>query len=70
MGVSPIQAMKAFTIDDNKLLKTSRFPVLKNELLSFLTSAQSIDVAEYERSFFYLKANLPKWKQLQENGDN
>ena len=42
-GVSSTLAMEGFISDDKRKLKLSRLPILKQELLDYLTSAQSID---------------------------
>ncbi len=43
-GVSSVLAMQGFLHDSEKILKKSRFPKFKKELLTLLTAAQSADV--------------------------
>lgn len=43
-GVSSVLAMQGFMHDSEKILKKSRFPKFKKELLTLLTAAQSADV--------------------------
>ena len=63
-GVSSRQAMQGFTNDDRKLLKESRFPVFKEELLALLTAAQSEDIPpKVEQITRMVESALPGWRE-------
>lgn len=65
-GVSSRQAMQGFTNDDKKLLKESRFPAFKEELLALLTSAQSEDIPpKVERIAGMVESALPGWHEYE-----
>lgn len=62
-GVSSRQAMQGFTEDNRKLLKESRFPAFKEELLALLTAAQSADIPKKVESVVRLvESELPRWQ--------
>lgn len=62
-GVSSRQAMEGFTEDNRKLLKESRFPAFKEELLALLTAAQSADIPKkVESAAKLVESGLPQWK--------
>lgn len=44
LGVSSLQALKAFVTGDRALLKKSRFEAFKNELYEFLTAQQGVNM--------------------------
>ena len=65
-GVSSRQAMLGFTNDDKKLLKESRFPEFKEELLALLTAAQSEDIPQKVESVTNMvEADLPGWHEYE-----
>lgn len=65
-GVSSRQAMQGFTNDDRKLLKESRFPAFKEELLALLTAAQSEDIPpKLERITGMVESALPRWHEYE-----
>ena len=62
-GVSSRQAMQGFTEDNRKLLKESRFPAFKEELLALLTAAQSADIPKKVESVVgQVGSGLPQWQ--------
>ena len=61
-GVSSVLALQGFIHDSEEMLRLSRFPKFKKELLDLLTAAQSTDIrlnaADYAAE---LKGSLPLW---------
>lgn len=63
-GVSSTQAMEGFIQDNWNLLEMSRFPRFKNELLTLLTAAQSMDMQEKVKDILlYVNDKLEGWYQ-------
>ena len=61
-GVSSVQAIEGFIKDDEELVEKSRLPLLKKELLTFLTAAQRSDVLLNARDHFrYIDNNIESW---------
>lgn len=66
-GVSSRQALNGFIRNDSRLLKASRFSLFKEELLAFLTAAQTGDLPFKTAALVKDAGNaLPGWKDREE----
>lgn len=62
-GVSSKQAIDGFVYDSEEMLRLSRFPHFKKELLTLLTAAQSTDIRLNAKDYIReLNVNIEKWK--------
>ncbi|WP_407384377.1 dynamin family protein [Ruminococcus sp.] len=65
-GVSSTLAMEGFTADSKQKLRLSRIPTLKQELLDYLTAAQSIDEKErFIEVFREIRDHLSAWYETE-----
>ena len=67
-GVSALQAERAFLNDNETLLRQSRLPRFKEELVSMLTRAQVEDIPlKTLQKIDWMLSKLPEWKCAEEN---
>lgn len=70
-GVSSVLAIKGFIQDSERMLKESRFPKFKKELLTLLTAAQSTDIRLNAKDYAdEIKTNVEAWGENDKNNFN